>query len=130
MHTIKAYGAGEVQGHSFLTLALDGQVHARERASSTDHTGHGLVPQSWSGHFEKHKNFLPLLGIEPQFLRQPACSSVTTMTTLFQLLYYVCIFQKDCRYIWCKMYKRCTCGSSLMQTPCLCHQLFLLYSFM
>jgi len=25
---MKAYGAVEVQGHSFLTLALDGQVHA------------------------------------------------------------------------------------------------------
>jgi len=45
-------------------------------------------------------------------------------------IYYICVFQKDCSYIWCKMYKRCTCGSSLVQTPCLCHQLFLLFSFM
>jgi len=54
------------------------------RAKMVQYTLNGRPggPQSWATHFRHENNFLPLLGIEPQFLSSTAYSLDTIPTSL------------------------------------------------
>ena len=73
-------GAWACMLHSFLTLALDGEwlasrprpPYLRGNRSPVRNERRLGGPQYRSGPFGEENNFLPLLGIEPQFLGSPA----------------------------------------------------------
>jgi hypothetical protein len=98
---MKTWGSGGI-APSFVALALGGcewsDSHLycftlRETAPDTLYRRLG-GPQSWSEHCGEEWNILPLPGIKPQLLSHPACSLVTILTELSQLLKLVHISTK------------------------------------
>ena len=84
VHVTKAYGGMEAELCPFLASALE------RGEQSASHLGHFTRPHSRSVHFREENSFLPLPGIDPQFLGHATNSAITTVIRLFQLLILLC----------------------------------------